>query len=189
MNKQDSKVKFYNFGSEKIDFSKLENLLDLDASKPIVVSKGFNKALKTVIEKDIKLLQRKVKEIVKEITKIMVINNVSMKKLDDNIENIDNLIASIEILISDMIISKGNYKVGLFSLNKKEKKRKQSSLDQTLNALTNYQNEIVAIKNEYNKLKDRKSTLNDFVEEKTEEEKIDPLERTINFYLNKQRKD
>ena len=189
MSKQDSKVKFYNFGREKIDFSKLENLLDLDASKPIVVSKGFNKALKTVIEKDIKLLEKKVKQIVKEITKIMITNNIPIEKLDDSIENIDNLIASIEILISDMIISKGNYKVSLFSLNKKEKKRKQSSLEQTLNTLTDYQNEIVAIKNEYNKLTNRKSTLKDFVEEKSEEDKIDPLERTINFYLNKQRND
>ena len=53
MKENNLKLEFYSFGSKKIDFSKLENQLELDASKPIVVSKDFNKALKSVIEKDI----------------------------------------------------------------------------------------------------------------------------------------
>lgn len=188
MSDVNSKVKFYSFGSKKIDFSKLENMLDLDATKPVVVSKGFNKALKSVIEKDIDFIARKIKQIVKEIKKILVVNDIVVEQLDDNIDNIDVLVSKIDSVISNIIINKENLKVGIFSTNKKEKKKKANSLDECSNLLTKYQTEIIAIKNEYNKLKERKSVLYDVEpEEKEETDELDPLERTINFYLSKQK--
>lgn len=186
MQEKNTKLKFFEHGSQKIDFSKLENLLDLDASKPIEVSKDYNKALKNVIEKDIMFLSRKVREITKEIKKILLSNNINMD-LDDDIENIENLISKMDIIISDVVVSKGSYKVGLFSTKKKEKKQKTTELDKYLDKLTKYQTEIIAIKNEYDKLKNKREVLKEFQTEENKEDKEDPLERTINFYLNKQK--
>lgn len=131
-------------------------------------------------------LSRKVREITKEIKKILLSNNINMD-LDDDIENIENLISKMDIIISDVVVSKGSYKVGLFSTKKKEKKQKTTELDKYLDKLTKYQTEIIAIKNEYDKLKNKREVLKEFQTEENKEDKEDPLERTINFYLNKQK--
>ena len=61
------KIKFYSLGSEKIDFTKIQNFLNLDTSKPVVASKGFNKALKSVIDKDIDFLTISLKKLINKI--------------------------------------------------------------------------------------------------------------------------
>ena len=56
MNDTKPKIKFYSMGSQKIDFSKILNDVNLDASKPVTISSGFNNALRSVIDKDIDFL-------------------------------------------------------------------------------------------------------------------------------------
>lgn len=187
MKNENSKIKFYSFGSEKIDFSKIDNMLDLDSSKPVLVSKGFNKALKSVIEKDINFLSRKISEIIKDITKALIENNIRTKKIDADINELDLIINELDGLISHVIIEKENTKVSLFSSNKKEKKKKSKDLELLLNMLSKYETELIAIKNEYNKLCERKNVIKVVETDKEEEKSLDPLERTINFYLNKQK--
>ena len=52
-----------------------------------------------------------------------------------------------------------------------------------------YQKELILVKNEYNKLDERKTIIKDVIveddEAKDKKEELDPLERTINFYMNK----
>lgn len=187
MSKVNSKIKFYSFGSEKIDFSKIDNMLDLDTSKPVLVSKGFNKALRSVIEKDINFLSRKINDIVTNITKALSANNISPGKMDSDIKNIDLLINEIESLISYVIIEKENIKVSIFSSNKKDKKKKTKDLEELLSLLSKYETELIAIKNEYNKLSERKNVIKIVENDVQEDSSDDPLERTINFYLNKQK--
>lgn len=187
MNDVSSKIKFYSLGSEKIDFSKIISNDLIDSSKPIIVSNGFNKALKSVINKDINFLDNKLKSILKEIKKILVVNEFE-EDIDGNIENINDVVDNVEKLISKVIIKKGSIKVNIFSTNKKVKKGKQKSLDNAFDVLSKYQTELISIKNEYNKLIERKDVLKDTLFEETYEEDIkeDPLERTINFYMSKQ---
>lgn len=184
-----SKIKFYSLGSEKIDFSKIINNKVLDSCKPVVASKGFNKALKSVIEKDISFLSEKATNIISEIIKILTINNFNNEKLNGDIEKIDDTLNEMETVISKIIIEKENIKLGLFSTNKKEKKKKQKGLEECVNILTKYQSELISIKNEYNKLKRRSEVLKDvvFEEEDSDIIKEDPLERTINFYMSKEK--
>lgn len=190
MNDTKSKIKFYSLGSEKIDFSKIINNESLDSSKLVVTSKGFNKALKSVIAKDISFLSEKASSIVSEIIKILTINNFNDEEIKSDIEKIDDTLNEIEIITSKIIIEKESIKLGLFSTNKKEKKKKQKRLEECINTLTKYQSELISIKNEYNKLKQRSEVLKDVV---FDEEKVsytieeDPLERTINFYMSKEK--
>lgn len=184
-----SKIKFYSLGSEKIDFSKIDNKEFLDSSKPVVVSEGFNKALKNVIDKDIEFLSNKIKKIIKEINKLLITNDLSQHEINADIKIIDDIVNEVESIISKAIIEKENIKLGLFSTNKKEKKQRYKNIEDCISILSKYQTELISIKNEYNKLNQRKDVLKDsiFDEKKDELVKEDPLERTINFYLNKQK--
>lgn len=172
MNDIKDELKFYKFGEEQ---KKVEK---------------FNKAFKSVIEKDIDLLESRIVRINNDITKRIV-------KLDPNYSNnkeykaanIDELIRDTEQLISNYIIEKGNIKVGMFSSNKKEKKHRILELEKLIEYLSKCQNDFISMKNEYNKLKIRKlkeRDITDISKEIVEEE--DPLERTINFYMKKQEK-
>lgn len=185
-----SKIRFYSLGSEKIDFSKINSKEFLDSSKPVVVSEGFNKALKSVIDKDIEFLSNKVKKIIIEIKKLLVINNIDNEEIKDDIKVIDDIVNEVESVISTIIIQKENVKLSLFSTNKKEKKKRNKNLEDCINILSKYQTELISIKNEYNKLNQRKEVLKDSVYDETSDDEPsleDPLERTINFYLNKQK--
>ncbi len=184
-----SKIKFYSLGSEKIDLSKIKNNEGLDSSKPVVASKEFNKALKSVIDKDINFLSGKTSNIVKEIIKLLLINNFINEKIRDDIENIDDTINDVEAIISKIIIEKENIKLGIFTTNKKEKKKTQKKLEECINTISKYESELISIKNEYNKLKQRSGVVNDVVLDETDLKKVKegPLERTINFYVNKEK--
>jgi hypothetical protein len=178
-----SKIKFYSLGSEKIDLSKMKEILD--SSKPVIASKGFNRALKSVIDKDINLLANNLKKIAEAITKLLLENGIINEAISTDIEKIDDVVNDVETVISKVIIEKESIKIGLFSTKKKEKKQRYKKLDTCMNKLSKYQSELISIKDEYNKLAQRKSVLKD--EDLNEEEETiseDPLERTINFYMN-----
>jgi len=111
-------------------------------------------------------------------------------KLSSDVESIDTIINDVETLISDLIIKKDSIKVGLFSSNKKDKKDKIKKLENSINYLSKVQNDIISIKNEYNKLVQRNLNLEGLEFEKEEEKQVecysDPLERTINFYMTQE---
>ncbi len=189
MSDTNSKIKFYSLGSEKINLSKISNKDELDSKKTIIASEGFNNALKSVIEKDVNLLSDKVDKIAKEINKMLIINNFSDEKISDNIDDIDNIVNDVETIISKFIIEKESINVGIFTTNKKEKRKRYNDLDACVNSLLKYQTELVSVKNEYNKLLERKNVVVDvcFEENKKEVSNENPLERTVNFYINKQK--
>ena len=189
MERTNSKIRFYNFGSEKIDFSKT-NIQN--SQKVIIASGNFHKALKKVTQKDINLLNDKLKKIILDINKFLLIHDVNVNEnLDDDINKIDFLINKIDEIIKKLIIDKGNIRVGIFSINKKEKKRKIKYISECIEYLNKCQNDIILVKNEYNKLNKRNDLVNSEVIEKDEPKDIkneDPLERTISFYMNRKNK-
>ncbi len=184
----DSKIKFYSIDGKLIDDFRLEKK-PLDDQKEIKTSKEFNSALKAVTQKDINVLKNKLIDTVKDIKKNLAMNNTFISDdINDDIENIDKTITDVEALISDLIIKKSSIKIGIFSSNKKEKKAKIRGLEASINYLSKAQNDIIFLKNEYNKLIDRSNSISGLqTDEKDnkEEFKEDPLERTINFYMNK----
>jgi len=191
MNSTEPKIVFYNLDGKKIDIYNIEKGEKLDTSKQVKVSKNFNRALKQVIEKDINFLSNKVKNIVKDISKKLAMNGTILDvKLSSDVESIDTIINDVETLISDLIIKKDSIKVGLFSSNKKDKKDKIKKLENSINYLSKVQNDIISIKNEYNKLVQRNLNLEGLEFEKEEEKQVecysDPLERTINFYMTQE---
>lgn len=183
------KIKFYSLGTQKINFSKINNSLSLDTDKDVVVSENFNKALNTVINKDINFLKSKVDKIINEINELLVLNQVNDAKLSGNISNLDDLNNDVELIISKLIIEKESIKFGLFRTKRKEKKKKYNDLEECINKIMKYQKELILVKNEYNKLDERKTIIKDVIveddEKKEKKEELDPLERTINFYMNK----
>ena len=180
-----SKIRFYNMGSEKVSISKLIKEEFFDYSKS-VFGNNYNVALKNVIEKDLKKLQVKINEVINQIKAILISKGITYDIEDTNIDNIDFIIKSIDDKISFLIIESNHNKVGIFTINKKNKRMMKEEITETLDFLTKSQSDIISIKNEYNKLLERKKLIapskEDFLNEKLEKE--DPLERTINFYMN-----
>lgn len=166
----DSKIKFYSLDNMKV--SKIE----------------FNKVLDELTKKDIKFLSNKVKNTIKQINKKL--ESISIEcKIDNNysLENIENLISNIKNTIMDLIKEKEKIKVGLFSLNKQDKRNNIEKYEDVVSFLSKKQNDILAVKDEYNKIINRRNAEKTF---SIEEEEIvkkdeDPLLRTINFYTKK----
>ena len=152
-------------GNGKIKFYGMDgsSLIDIENNS----SENFNRALKSVMEKDINILKSKLTSTIKDIKKRCAkCDYFDLDQIDDNIKSIEFIITQVENIISDLIIKKDGIKVGLFSSNKKAKKDQIKKLEDTIIYISNRQNEIIGIKNEY--------------------DKEDPLERTINFYMAKQ---
>lgn len=185
------KIKFYSLGSQKLDLSKLDCNNDINLSKPVRTSQKFNEALNAVTKKDINALNKKAKNIQEEITKRLAVSGTILKeKLDFDIKDIGSLISSVEKITADLIITKGNGRVGLFSSNKKIKKDNLKKMDDCIEYLSRCQKELISMKNEYNKLMSRNTFIEDILMidgdnvNTDEEDKEDPMERTINFYMN-----
>lgn len=194
MDTAESEIKFYSLGSKRLDLSKIGlKSEEIDLSKPIRTSKKFNEALNAVTRKDINVLNKKAKSIQSEITKRLAVAGTILKeKLDFEIKDIESLISRVDEITSNLIITKGNGRVGLFSSNKKLKKDNLKKMDECIEYLSKCQKELISMKNEYNKLMSRSTLIEDVLindsnslsadEEDTTEE--DPMERTINFYMN-----
>lgn len=194
MNTAESEIKFYSLGSKRLDLSKIGlKSEEIDLSKPVRTSKKFNEALNAVTRKDINVLNKKAKSIQSEITKRLAVAGTILKeKLDFEIKDIESLISRVDEITSNLIITKGNGRVGLFSSNKKLKKDNLKKMDECIEYLSKCQKELISMKNEYNKLMSRSTLIEDILindsnslsadEEDTTEE--DPMERTINFYMN-----
>lgn len=189
MDNVNQKVIFYDFKSNVVDLSKITSTFLINGVTPIGKSKDFNDALRTVIKKDIDALSDRLEVKLSDITKRLALNGTILNKpLNGKIEEIDEVIKEIETLISNLIIEKNNIKVGVFTTNKKQLKDKIKKLDDSVEFLAKSQNDIISIKDEYNKLVKRSLSLkSETFDTNTKDDKIkeDPLERTINFYMNR----
>ena len=192
MNTAESEIKFYSLGSKRLDLSKIGlKSEEIDLSKPVRTSKKFNEALNAVTRKDINVLNKKAKSIQSEITKRLAVAGTILKeKLDFEIKDIESLISRVDEITSNLIITKGNGRVGLFSSNKKLKKDNLKKMDECIEYLSKCQKELISMKNEYNKLMSRNTLIEDVLindgnslNNEVEKEE-DPMERTINFYMN-----
>ena len=185
------KIKFYSLGSEKIDFTKIQNFLNLDTSKPVVVSKGFNKALKSVIDKDIDFLTSSLGKLINKINDLLDYNCLELEfDYEPDLKLISLINQNLKEYIEKLIESKKKNKIGIFSGNKKRKREDLRKVEECIKLLNNYQNELISINNEYNKLIERKNKL-EFIENECDDNKNeydDPLERTINFYMSQKQK-
>ena len=139
-------IKFYNLNSSNDD--KVNDNFD-----------NMSDAIDSVIKKDILKLNERLKEIVSNVTKLLVIEGITLQLINIEIDNIDNIINEIEDAINNLIIEKGNIKLGFFSSNKKMKRQRASSIDSTIEKVTKEVNNIIALKDEYNKLKQRNSDI------------------------------
>ncbi len=188
MNESFPKMKFYSLEKSKLEgINKFQNNFD-DSLKEVKSSKEFNDALAFVIKKDINNLSINLKNIISDITKVFVKNGVIFSSpISTELDDVDLIINDIEEKMSDLIIKRNNIKIGLFSSKKREKRKNIENLEETLNYISKAQNDIIGIKNEYNKLKGRIGNIEvpTFYNEESHEEE-DPLERTINFYMNKE---
>lgn len=188
MDNNESKIRFYSMDGNVLDSLEFDYDDELDKEKEITTSQSYNRALKSVIEKDINLLSNKFSKIIKDIIKNIALNGAFIEnKIDDKIENIESSINDIESLISNLIIEKDSIKIGVFSSNKKGKKNKLKKLEESINFLLKCQSDIMAIKNEYVKLDQRNKNLGDCPAEEDDSKEKNPLERTINFYITKEK--
>ena len=174
-----------NSDEAKITFYTLENKEDKLSEKN--ESKEYDEALKSIIEKDIALLNNNLNRITNEINKIKAIYGIVEIEFSPSLDNLKSIIKQIDDLIKNLIIKNDSIKLGIFSLNKKEKKKDKADLENSINSLQKYQIELISIKDEYNKLTERKESIKETKEEVQKEETM-PLERTINFYLEKEKR-
>ena len=192
MDENSVKIKFYSLDGKTVDVFNVKKNDIIDFDKDIKTNKNFNDALKKVLKKDMKLLANKVINIVNEITKKLAINGTILNdKLESDISKIDLIISDLENIISNLIIEKNSIKIRFFSSNKKEKKEKIKKLENSIEYISKSLNDIISIKDEYNKLDKRNKDLEDLIFEDVkndEEDETDPLERTINFYMSKNEK-
>ena len=192
MDENSVKIKFYSLDGKTVDVFNVKKNDIIDFDKDIKTNKNFNDALKKVLKKDMKLLANKVINIVNEITKKLAINGTILNdKLESDISKIDLIISDLENIISNLIIEKNSIKIRFFSSNKKEKKEKIKKLENSIEYISKSLNDIISIKDEYNKLDKINKDLEDLVFEDVkndEEDETDPLERTINFYMSKNEK-
>lgn len=188
MDESKVKIRFYNIDGSTNDSFLVRKDDFTESTQDLKQTNDFNTALKKVVKKDINLLSINLKNIISEITKKLLENGTMINdRLKGGIKDIDKIIEEIEVLSSELIIERNSIKTGFFSSRKKEKKERQSDLDNSIEYLSKVQNKIIAIKNEYDKLKERNKTLESFIFEKEEslKEETDPLARTINFYMKK----
>lgn len=181
-------MKFYS-----LEKSKLEGInkdVSVSEIKEVKASTEFNKALASVIKKDINKIEIRLKSIIANITKLLAKNSVFFdEQLEADVNNFENIINIIESKISEMIIKKGNIKVGIFSSRKKEKRKNIENLEEDIKNISKLQNDIISLKDEYIKLRNRLNNIgvSDVLKEELDDTE-DPLERTINFYMNKNKK-
>lgn len=188
MNNSGNNITFFSLGSERIEFSKMVDLIDLN-TKSILENQGYNSALKHVLDKDLQFLASNLERINDKIFDVLDSNNICFEyNFDNNLENVSSVVENVKSIIAKLTETKEKSKVGLFTSDRKIKKQKLNNLNNCLEALLRYKNELISIEDEFNKLMLRKSRLGSSVVEVKEEKPVkneDALERTVNFYLNK----
>ena len=141
-------------------------------------SKEYETALKSIFEKDITLLNNNLSKIICDIKKLYNIytgTTISINGIEEAVEKV-NEIANI------INVKKNSIKVSIFSSNKKAKKEEQITMENHIEALNKYKTELYSMKDEYNKLNERKSGIKDDYKPENKPEKTNPLERTINYF-------
>ncbi len=189
-----SKVKYYKLGDESdyevISYDnktvEINNVREKEKQED-EYSKTVSEGLKSVLDKDIEDLSKKLESINKKIVTTLATNNVLYdENLSNDVALIDDNLVKVENIISKVIIEKESMKIGIFSSKKNEKREKQRSLNEAIDFLTRCQNDIIALRDEYNKLVERKEQVKD-IDKKEEKDTSASLEQTINFYLNQKK--
>lgn len=188
------KVKYYKLGDESdyevisYDNKRVEiNNVKEKEKQEDEYSKTVTEGLKNVLDKDIEELSNKLEVINKKIITTLATNNITYDEhLVNDITLVNDNLSIVENLISKVIIEKENTKIGIFTTKKNEKREKQQSLNEAVDYLTKCQNDIIALRDEYDKLLERKKQVKD-VENKEEKDASASLEQTINFYLNQKK--
>lgn len=168
------KLRFY-------EFPRLYNALNEKLPKD---SDNYDKALKAVINNDISLVENKLKNIVYDANKLLKNNDININILSESsIDNIDEIISEFQKTIDNLNIIKEQRRRKVFAFSRKTKKKEYTDLVECVNSFLKYKNDIISIKNEYNKLKkrDQQVVINSTNKKSNYE---DPLERTIKFYMN-----
>ena len=128
---------FYSLGTQKIDFSKIQNYFNIDTSKPVIASKGFNQALRNVIDKDIDFLVKSSKNILVKVNNLLE-KNCGELKLNINNENITSAKNDVMKIIDEISDYKQKNKIGIFTSDKKSKKEKLKRMDECVVSLKKY---------------------------------------------------
>ena len=146
-------------------------------------SMEYGSALKSIIDKDMTLLNNNLNKIIEEVIRLYTMyvgSTISIGGIDDAIEKIDELINTITI-------KKNGVKVSMFSPRKKEKKEEQNVMDTHIDVLNKFKTELYSMKDEYNKLSERKSNIKDDYKPENTPEEVSPLERTLNYFEKKEK--
>ena len=188
MNEKLPKIKFYNINKDKINNFEDNFFSDIDLSKEIKISKEYSKALLSVIEKDVTKLKSKYNNVIKELKDVLKSNNLSLVKDKYLVDDIDTLLSDLDLILNEISKENKKIKVRILSSDKKNKKIRKSELNNLYAYIFRVKNDIIFIKNEYSKLTKRVSKIKaENNEEFTNEEKSNErLERTLNFYMNKE---
>ena len=146
----------------------------------------YNSALNNVIEKDIIRLARRLNDMIKTLQEQMNKENIFYNKtISSDINNIEDIIEDIKNIKKILIKEKRKSKPKILSFNRKKKKQKYNNILELLSCVERYQNNIISIKEEYNKLNSKLDISYKRKEEIKTEDDSDMLERTISFYMNK----
>jgi len=175
MNTNDVKLRFY-------EFPRLYTSGNAELSKD---SDNYGRALKKVINNDLFLIENKVKKIIFDANKLLKDNGLNISILcDSSLDNIEEIIKEFQKIIDNLNIIKEQRRRKIYAFSRKAKKKEYTELVDCVNVFLKYKNDIISIKNEYNKLKnrDQKIVINT---NKVINSYEDPLERTIKFYMNK----
>ena len=107
-----------------------------------------NKALKSVIDKDIDFLTISLKRLINKINDLLDSNFLELEfDFEPDLEGISLINKELKNYISKLIESKKKNKISIFSGDKKRKKENLKRLEDCINSLTKYENELISISN------------------------------------------
>lgn len=160
-------IKFYNFGEESnyevinYDNKKLEiNNVHERKKEDEIYSKTFTYGMKNILDKDIIDLSNKVEIINRRIINILSVNSISTNyEFDFNIKNIDAVLNTTSKIIDDISKQKNSIKIGIFTSKKQEKRKTVENLNSIIESITKSKNDLIALKDEYEKICKRKEKL------------------------------
>ena len=179
----EDKIKFHSLNRSRIDRLKTSDIDNDYSSKEFKLSQEYNSVLLSVIKKDIDMLLQKYRNMINDLINTLSNNGISNNGFSSDISLIDDTLRNILKLEKDIHNKAKKIKVGMFSTNKK--KTEKENKEELYKYIVKTKNDIIFTKNEYIKLTRRINNVTRNQEEEKDYIEDDPLERTINFYMNK----
>ena len=179
----EDKIKFHSLNRSRIDRLKTGDVDNDYSSKEFKLSKKYNNALLSVIKKDIDMLLQQYKDKINNFVNTLSNNGINVDGFSSDISMIDDTLRNILKLEKDIYRKAKKIKLGMFSTSKK--KTEKENKEELYKYVVKTKNDIIFTKNEYIKLTRRINNVTNSREEEKDYIEDDPLERTINFYMNK----